>query len=221
MTHTVKLKQKQNMRTKILLTAAAALVAGLVSSNAQVYSANIVGYVTVVSPGGSAYSLLANPLDNGSNTLASLVTEPTGSHALVWTGSGFTSCTKTAGSFSPNPTIAPGAGFFIQPLGANPVTNTFVGNVICPPSGSVTNNVAGGSAYTLVGSPVPFSDTLGGTNMNLHIPTGSHALVWTGSGYQSCTKTASSFSPNPAVTPGEGFFVQPLGATYPWVQSLP
>jgi len=209
------------MRTKILLASAAALAAGLVASNAQVYSANIVGYVNVTSAGGSAYSLLANPLDNGTNTLSSLVTAPTGSHALVWNGTGFTPSTKTPTSWSPNQVIPPGAGFFLQPTGANPVTNTFVGNVICPPGGSVTNALAGGSAYTLVGSPVPFSDNLGGSNMNLGIPTGSHVLTWNGSGYTPSTKTPTSYSPNQSITPGEGFFVQPTGPTYNWVQSLP
>lgn len=208
------------MRTKILLAAAAAMAAGVVASNAQVYSANVVGYVNVTSPGGSAYSLLANPLDNGSNTLASLVTAPTGSHALVWNGTGFTPSTKTGSSWSPNPVVPPGQGFFLQPLGANPVTNTFVGNVNCPVGGTVTNALAGGSSYTLVGSLIPYSDTLGGTNMALGIPTGSHVLIWNGTGYTPSVKTASSYSPNPTVNPGQGFFVQPTGPTYNWVQSL-
>ena len=38
---------------KTLLIAAAALVAGVISSEAQVYSANIVGYVNVVMPAGA------------------------------------------------------------------------------------------------------------------------------------------------------------------------
>lgn len=218
--HTVKLKQKQNMRTKILLAAAAALAAGVMASNAQVYSANVVGYVTVTSAGG-AYSLLANPLDNGSNTLASLVTAPTGSHALIWTGTTFTGSTKTPTSWSPNPVVAPGQGFFLQPTGVNPVTNTFVGNVIAAPGGgTVTNSLAGG-AYSLVGSPIPFSEALAGTNINLGIPTGSHVLVWNGSTYTGSTKTPTSYSPNPTITPGEGFFVQPTGTSpYQWVQTL-
>lgn len=130
------------MRTKILLAAAAALAAGVMASNAQVYSANVVGYVTVTSAGG-AYSLLANPLDNGSNTLASLVTAPTGSHALIWTGTTFTGSTKTPTSWSPNPVVAPGQGFFLQPTGVNPVTNTFVGNVIAAPGGGTVTNSFG------------------------------------------------------------------------------
>jgi hypothetical protein len=55
------------MKTKTLLIAAAALVAGIVSSEAQVYSANIVGYVNV-SGNANQFALIANPLDNGTNT---------------------------------------------------------------------------------------------------------------------------------------------------------
>ncbi len=55
------------MKTKTLLIAAAALAAGVISSQAQVYSANIVGYANVVCPA-STLVLLANPLDNGTNT---------------------------------------------------------------------------------------------------------------------------------------------------------
>ncbi len=51
---------------KTLLIAAAALVAGVVSSEAQVYSANIVGYVNVTCPAG-AQVLVSNPLDDGTN----------------------------------------------------------------------------------------------------------------------------------------------------------
>ncbi len=43
--------------------AAAALAAGLVTSNAQVYSANVVGYVNVPAAGGGSYTLAATPLD--------------------------------------------------------------------------------------------------------------------------------------------------------------
>ncbi len=62
------------MRIKALLCAAA-LAAGAVSSMAQsnVYSLNIVGYVNV--PLVTGFNLIANPLDNGTNDLASLFPE--------------------------------------------------------------------------------------------------------------------------------------------------
>lgn len=63
--HTVTSKQQHNtnMRTKtLLLTAAALLAAGIVSSQAQspVYSANIVGYASVTAPG-SQYTMMTVP----------------------------------------------------------------------------------------------------------------------------------------------------------------
>jgi hypothetical protein len=60
------------MRTKTLLLSAAAMAAGLVSSVAQsnVYSVNVVGYVNQVLPAGTLVAV-ANPLDNGTNTLDS------------------------------------------------------------------------------------------------------------------------------------------------------
>jgi hypothetical protein len=50
------------MRTKtLLLAAAAALAAGILSSSAQVYSANVVGYVNI--PLANGYTLIANQMD--------------------------------------------------------------------------------------------------------------------------------------------------------------
>lgn len=55
------------MRTKILLTVAAALAVSAVSSMAQVYSDNVVGYInTTIGSGG--YYMLGNQLVNGSDT---------------------------------------------------------------------------------------------------------------------------------------------------------
>ena len=62
------------MRTKILISRSPALVAGLVSSNAQVYSANVVGYANVVIAGNGEFTLSANPFDDGNgNQLTNLM----------------------------------------------------------------------------------------------------------------------------------------------------
>src|ERR1700761_8862396 len=80
------------MRTKTLLIAAAALAAAVTSSNAQstVYSQNVVGYVNTVLPGGSALSLVANPL-NGSTNSANVILPALvgGESVLVWSGTGY------------------------------------------------------------------------------------------------------------------------------------
>src|SRR5260370_42625696 len=64
------------MRTKALLCAAA-LAAGAVTSMAQsnVYSLNVVGYVNKSFQNGF-FTLVCNPLDDGTNTLGSILQNP-------------------------------------------------------------------------------------------------------------------------------------------------
>jgi len=102
---------------KTLLIAAAALVAGVISSEAQpVYSANIVGYVNQVLPSGSL-QLVCNPLDNGTNTGNDVfATLPNKSQVQLWNGTGFTAYTKTSSGFTQgsslsNPSLPVGGGF--------------------------------------------------------------------------------------------------------------
>jgi len=206
------------MRTKTLLLSAAAMVAGLISAQAQsnVYSANIVGYVSVTNAA-NQYALFALPLDTGSNSLNGILpTAPTGATALTWNGAGYTTSTKTPAGWNPNQNIAPGQGFFLR--SSVSATNTFVGSVLVPNGGSTTNTLTSG-IYALVGSPIPYSDSLNGTNLNLTVGTGSTALTWNGAGYVTSTKTPAGFNPNQNITPGQGFFVRTSGTTN-WVQTL-
>jgi len=206
------------MRTKTLLLSAVALAAGIFSSQAQsnVFSANVVGYVSVTNAA-NVYSLYALPLDSGSNTLSGLFpTSPTGAQILIWNGAGYSTSTKTPTTWAPNPTLTPGQGFFYR-ASANG-TNVFVGSVVAQSGASVTNALAGG-VYSLVGSPIPFSDALAGTNLNLQVGTGSQVLLWNGSAFATSTKTPSSWTPNSTVNPGQGFFVRPTTTTN-WVQTL-
>jgi hypothetical protein len=206
------------MRTKTLLLSAVALAAGLLSSQAQsnVYSANVVGYVNVTNAA-NTYALYALPLDSGSNTLSGLFPSvPTGSQILIWNGAGYTGSTKTPTSWAPNPILTPGQGFFLRSTANG--TNTFVGSVATPVGGSITNTLTA-NVYALVGSPIPYSDVLSGTNLNLQVPTGSQVLIWNGAGYTGSTKTPTSWAPNPTIAPGQGFFVRST-ATTNWVQSF-
>jgi hypothetical protein len=186
--HTVNLKQQHNtkMRTKTLLIAAAALVAGVVSSEAQVYSANVVGYVNVVVHGNSVtaanptgtsqYNLLANPFDNGNGNISTNVVDPNnllpaGSQILTWSGgpSGtFLNVQKTGGAWPASATslvLAPGTGFFVRngtPTHASGTdkeyTNTFVGSVACLAGATITNQIP--LYYTMQGSPIPYAGNL-------------------------------------------------------------
>jgi hypothetical protein len=82
---------------KTLLIAAAALAAGIISTEAQsnVYSANIVGYVNTSIPGNNALTMIANPLQvvdsNGkTNYASSALSGLAGGETLyVWKGNGY------------------------------------------------------------------------------------------------------------------------------------
>jgi hypothetical protein len=208
------------MRTKTLLLSAAAVVAGIISAQAQsnVFSANVVGYVTVTNAA-NAYALYALPLDSGSNTLSGLFpSSPIGAQILIWNGAGYTGATKTPTTWTPNPTLVPGQGFFYK-ANANG-TNTFVGSIVVPNGGSITNSFANG-IYSLVGSPIPYTDTLAGTNLNLLANTGSQVLIWNGTtaSYSGSTRSPTTWNPNFTITPGHGFFVKTTANTN-WVQTL-
>lgn len=209
------------MKTKTLLIAAAALAAGVITSQAQVYSQNVVGYVNVPCPSG-AYVLVSNPLDNGTNTANDLCGSlPNKSTISVWNGAGYTSYTKGSAGFSPNPSIPVGKGFFIN-SSAN-YTNTFVGSVLPVVGGSTTNNMPAGTSI-LVGSRIPVGGTFNdvGTNtLNLiaALPNKSTIQLWNGTGYTSYTKGSAGFSPNPTLQVGQGFFINSSSAAN-WVQTL-
>jgi hypothetical protein len=207
---------------KTLLIAAAALVAGVISSDAQVYSANIVGYVNVSMPAG-ALVLTSNPLDDGTNTANDLLASlPNKSSIQIWNGTGFTFYSKGASGFAGNPSIPVGTGFFVKSV--SNFTNTFVGNVVPAPGGNQSSTAFPAGALVLVGSTLPVSGTFNdvGTNaFNLiaTLPNKSSVQIWNGTGFTFFSKGAAGFSPNPPLSVGQGFFVKSVSATN-WVQTL-
>jgi hypothetical protein len=129
------------MRTKTLLLIAAAAAAGIVSSNAQVYSVNAVGYVNKTVPA-NGFALISNPLKAATNTISALLTGqvPSGFQVFVWDNTkkqfNFVSYDSTFGwdpAATADTVILPGGGVFMKNPTANPVTVTFVGEV---PQGS-------------------------------------------------------------------------------------
>ena len=168
-THGNKQTKKQNMRTKILLASAAALVAGIVASNAQVYSANVVGYVNTVLPGNGQYTLICNPLDDGNgNHLTNIISAPLpggiGQSQVAYYSGGPQTINKTASGWGADHQFPPGtgAGFYVRngkPGGNAPtLTNTFVGTVVVLTGGSITNDIPAG--YSLNGSAIPYAGNL-------------------------------------------------------------
>ena len=227
------------MRTKTLLIAAAALAAGVFASQAQsnVYSANVVGYVTATFQPSGQYTLVANPLDSGSNNLIGLLdqagTLPNKTQVYIWdsVGQTYVIASKVAGAWNTNLPIPPGTGFFVKtPLAqTTPLTNTFVGNVIVSPAGGQTNLSVPGAAYILVGNQIPFNGTIndyqtGATNtVNLGgvLPNKSQVYAWDpiGQTYVIASKVAGAWNTNLNLTPGEGYFIKASGATN-WTETL-
>ena len=207
---------------KTLLIAAAALVAGIISSEAQVYSANIVGYVNVTCPA-NALVLASNPLDDGTNTANSILASlPIKSSIQVWNGTGFNLISKTSSGFAGNPSLPVGTGFFIK--SASNFTNTFVGNVVPNPGGNQSTVNLPANTLLLVGSTLPvcgnFNDV--GTNsfnLNATLPVKSSIQIWNGTGFNLISKTSSGFAGNPPLSVAQGFFVKSASTTN-WIQTL-
>jgi hypothetical protein len=204
------------MKTKTLLIAAAAIAAGVMTSQAQVYSQNVVGYANFVVQGGGKYTLLANPFDNGAGNSATNIVDPNGalpnkSQILTWNGSAFNIATKVLGAWNSDPTVAPGAGFFVYvpATQASDVTNTFVGSIAVASGGSVTNTIPSG--YSMWGSPIPYAgDLTTDTNLNLAPALNvnkSQILTWNGSAYNISTLVQGSWSTPANLKVGDGFFL--------------
>jgi hypothetical protein len=175
------------MRTKITILSAAALAAGLLSSNAQVYSANVVGYynitvpaakkayISMQLPGGAAGD---NMLVNGQLTNGI----PDGSSLGYWNGVTFAPVlTYFAGfgwfdpdsNFATN-TLRPGQGaLFINADTVNPCTITVVGTV---PQGTQTNDIT--TLRNFYSMPAPLVTNLDSTLANFPSADGDTYLEW-------------------------------------------
>jgi hypothetical protein len=190
------------MRTKTLLIAAAALAAGVMTSQAQVYSQNVVGYVNQTVSLGNNF--LVNPLVGVTNDLEQtlnlqggetiLVYVPGGYQVYVyqqgaaaggypsdWTDGGGVAIPGTVENsgfpFVPDPKVAPGQGFIIQEE-SSAFTNTWVGSVVLSSTNALT------SGNNLIGSILPVAGDLE-TNTTINLPFfgGETILVWGPGGY--------------------------------------
>jgi hypothetical protein len=205
------------MRTKtLLLSVAALLAAGIVSSQAQpVYSQNIVGYASVPTPNGGTY-LITVPfvigVSNGANEIWPVGGGlPDFSELSIWNGAGYNNYlsdhTSPSGwddavSFNPvpAPTLPVGKGFFLIPSAST--TNTFAGTVAVNVGTSNKTSLANGGTY-LVGSAVPYAGAVtngnpatgvGGLNLTLAggLPDFSELSIWNGNGYNNYLSDHSS-----------------------------
>jgi hypothetical protein len=211
------------MKTKTLLIAAAALAAGVMSSQAQgVYSQNIVGYINV--PVNAGYTLVANQLDlDGTGTNNSLYTVvgtnlPPNTAVLAWTGSGYSSTKLTAaGKWLANNqaftnAMNPGAGFFIDsPVATN---ITLVGTVI-----TGTNSYPITAGYQIVSSSGAVAGDIQ-TALGYTPSKNDIVLSWTGTGYLSQKWSGTTWlGGQPSLSVGQAVFIE-ASSNNVWKQTL-
>lgn len=212
--------------------AGAALAFSLATSQAQVYSANVVGYCNVVIPAGPSYTFLASPFDNGNgnsatNWLDPNNTLPNKTAISVWNGATFNSIVKGGGIWpaaAATTTIPPGQAFFVifPPTQTTPLTNTFVGTVIVNSGGSITNVIPPG--YSAWGSPIPYAgDLVTDPNLNvghLLIVNKSAILTWNGTTYNNDTLGGGIWPTSAPLSVGSAFFLIQKGVNPTnWVET--
>jgi len=220
------------MRTKALLLTAALAAAGVSTSVAQVYSVNAVGYVNVALPAG--FSMVANPLNagTGNNTIAKLFAPanispslPNGSRVFIYnntTGTYTTVSYNTLTGWGNAANAAletlPGDGVFFQNLSANPITVTFVGEVM---QGSLSTPIPNG--FSIKSSQVPAATDPDALPVADRIPGANGDRIFR---FNNSTSTYTTFQYNsllnawnpslPTFNVGESFFVQRLNPATSW-----
>jgi hypothetical protein len=177
----------------------------------NVYSLNVVGYHTVTVPA-NGFALVANQLDSGNNTLASLIPNPPVDTIVYkydngWVGYTFDEFDE-AWLPNGNATINPGEGVMIRnPLGT-PLSITFVGEVL---QGNLANPLPAG--FAVRSSMVPQA---GGITSVLGFPGEPDDIVYKYSGgYTGYTfdEFDEAWLPSePVVAVGEAFFSRKVKA---------
>jgi len=202
------------MRTKTLLMTAALGAAGILAAKAQVYSVNAVGYINLDLKAG--FSLIANQLNNGDNTLNTVLTgAPNGTTVYKYNGTSYDISTFLFGTWSPNLTLKPGEGAFINLAAA--AKFTLVGEV---PQGTaaapLTQQVPAG--FSIQSSQVPQSANLeGATGLNFPGGNGDTVYFFRNGAYVISTFLFGAFSPAAVPAVGESFFVN-KGAAGTWTR---
>jgi hypothetical protein len=196
------------MRTKALILSAAVAVAGIVGTQAQVYSVNVVGYVNLDLPAG--FSLIANQLDNGSGNLVPdvLAGAPEGTVVYKWTTTGYVQNTLDFGEWTfADMTLAPGEGAFV--LLPSATTVTLVGEV---PQGTLTVNFPLG--FWVASSHVPQVMNVSDAAFSFPAAEGDVIYQWSNAnGYSQYTYDFGEWvPPAPDFAVGEAFFLLTSGA---------
>jgi hypothetical protein len=203
------------MRTKTLLSVAAMLaVSFATTTRAQVYSANVVGYINQSIPTG--FSMVANQLDTGTNTVGNLLPAPPNNTSIFkFAGAGYIANNYYYGWTDPTMTLNPGEGFFVYNPGA-PITNAFVGTVL---QGTFTNAITTG--FTFQSYVVPKTGLI---TTDLHYPAVNNDTVYAWDTTNQNFVTYNFFytwgPSEPMLNVGESVFIYHPGAPTNWVTTF-
>jgi hypothetical protein len=191
------------------------------AQSTNVYSLNVVGYVTATIPANS-YSIVACPLvASPDNTLNTLLPNATGTYAKVkvYAFSPATSYTieqgsKTGWSLGGTNTINPGQAVFIFNPNSTALTLTFVGSV----ASGAQANVMVPNSYNLVSSIVPMSGDLVTNSISLLTNASPKDKIYVYdpvAGYTTYLNGKSAWGPSNPNIPNvaEGFFYENNSAT--------
>lgn len=173
----------------------------------------------------SGFSLIANHLDKGSNTLDEVLPGVTnGTQILKYNcDNSYTANTMVAGVWTPaGGTLKPGEGAFIRNFGA-PFNLTFTGTPHMPvlppplPCGCGTNNLV---SRQTTNSPSTFADIMGFPPVE-----GTTVYKWNGSGYISAQFVDGAwegdFGGEPLVNLGEAVFINVSSCPAPVITQQP
>jgi len=197
------------------------MAAGLVSSSAQVYSANVVGYINVSLTNG--FTMVANQLDvDGTGTNNNIATVmgtaiPANTVVEAWNGVGFSSTKWTGTKWTVSSALftnamQPQVGFFVSsPANTNIVE---VGNVL-----QGTNTVPVAPGFQVVSFKAPIT---GGIASALgYVPTKNDVVeIWNGVGFSSHKWSGTIWTAGePSLQVGQAVFLDAV-ATNNWTQGF-
>jgi len=212
------------MKTKTLLIAAAALAAGIMTSQAQVYSQNIVGYINIPLTNSTGFTLVANQLDldgtGTNNSIYSVVGTnlPSGSKVEAWNGATFKVSSFNGSAWNVNTQVItnsmnPGSGFFI--FTPTPTNITLVGNVI-----TGTNHYAIPAGFEIVSSSGPVAGGIQ-TGLGYNPSVNDQVEVWNGASFKVHTYNGTAWNGGgePVLVVGQSVFLHAANNTN-WTQVL-
>jgi len=192
----------------------------VIPASAQVYSANIVGYVNYAQAAGT-FDIAANPLNNGNNDVSTVFANAASYPNLTifkrnaaGTGYDFSSFDPDLSAWTSPLAIAPGDGFWVSTPAGAAFATTFVGEVIQ----NSTNSLPAG--FSLKGSVFPQGGNLQ-TDLGIPAAANDAVYVWNGAGYTTSINDPDlgTWDIPPVVKVAQGFWYYNAGAAKSWVKN--